>query len=129
MQGILRVQTWCGLGSSSNGDVSPTITESAGVGGIKPPSSQEPNFFLRTSQDETNTTITFEDYGIGVMKNEVVHNNETITKFGTEVFTEAMSIGGDVNKIEHIGGCSYLAYLVSDKVRVDSKNTDEEQYV
>ncbi|CAE8598627.1 unnamed protein product [Polarella glacialis] len=70
----------------------------------------QPNFYIkllayvRIIPDKTNSTITIEDSGIGMTKNELINNLGTIAKSGTKAFMEAM-------------------------VRVISKNNDDEQYI
>ncbi len=86
----------------------------------------DPNLRIRVSFDKDANTITIDDNGIGMSREEVIENLGTIAKSGTAQFMSKLS--GDQKKdaqlIGQFGVGFYSAFIVADKVEVFTRRAD-----
>ena len=84
---------------------------------------------IKIQADKDKRTVVIEDTGVGMTKEELLSSLGTIARSGTAKFVEAMKDKGDANLIGQFGVGFYSAFLVADRVTVQTKsNNDASQW-
>ena len=83
---------------------------------------------VRITADPDKKTLTIEDSGVGMSRDELVANLGKIAKSGTKAFAEALGDApDDVNLIGQFGVGFYSGYLVADKMTVTTKSMNSDK--
>lgn len=91
----------------------------------------DPDLNIRIAFDADTRTITITDNGIGMSRDDVIANLGTIAKSGTAEFLKTMT--GDKQKdsqlIGQFGVGFYSAFIVADRVRVETRQSGDAKAV
>ena len=82
---------------------------------------------IKVEIDKENRNLIIKDNGCGMTEKELENNLGTIAKSGSLAFKEANEQKEDISIIGQFGVGFYSAFMVSDKVTVESKSVDSEQ--
>jgi len=83
---------------------------------------------LRIQTDKEARTLTIEDNGVGMRKQDLINNLGRIARSGTANFVKELGSGeGDVSLIGQFGVGFYSGFLVANKIEVFSKGFQDEE--
>lgn len=88
---------------------------------------EKDDFKIMVSTDKEKRQLVIEDNGCGMTEQELETNLGTIAESGSLAFKEQQEKGKDIDIIGQFGVGFYSAFMVSDKVTVESKSIDSDK--
>ncbi|MGE4351013.1 MAG: molecular chaperone HtpG [Bdellovibrionales bacterium] len=90
---------------------------------------EDPDFRIKISADPKARTLTIEDNGIGMSRDELIENLGTIAQSGTASFIQGLEQAqkGDITQIGQFGVGFYAAFMVAQMVEVASRKAGTEE--
>ncbi|MBC3803200.1 molecular chaperone HtpG [Acetobacterium fimetarium] len=85
------------------------------------------DYYIRIHPNQDDRTVTISDTGIGMTEKELEENIGTIAKSGSNEFKSEQKMEEEFDIIGQFGVGFYSAFMVSDKVEVETKSIDEDQ--
>ncbi len=86
----------------------------------------DPDLRIRLAADKAAGTLTIEDNGVGMSRDELVSNLGTIARSGTAAFLKQLEDKSpEVSQIGQFGVGFYSAFMVADQVTVDTRRAGE----
>lgn len=85
------------------------------------------DYFIKINSNKETRTLTLEDTGIGMTKEELEENLGTIAKSGSLAFKDETEMEEDFDIIGQFGVGFYAAFMVADTVTVRSRAFGEEE--
>ncbi|KNZ40936.1 molecular chaperone HtpG [Acetobacterium bakii] len=85
------------------------------------------DYYIRILPNKDNRTLVIEDTGIGMTALELEENLGTIAKSGSSDFKSEQEMEEDFDIIGQFGVGFYSAFMVADKVEVETKSVDEDK--
>jgi len=83
--------------------------------------------YISVKLNHDDNSITIEDTGIGMNKDDMVNNLGVIAKSGTKAFIESLKDSEKMSLIGQFGVGFYSAYLVAESVSVYSRRYDDDK--
>jgi len=85
------------------------------------------DYYIRILPNKDNRTLVIEDTGIGMTALELEENLGTIAKSGSSDFKSEQEMEEDFDIIGQFGVGFYSAFMVADKVEVETKSVDDDK--